>query len=198
MSAENQMRQKDGYEESKQFSEADAAPPSSTVGSTPNEETNTAVDDRADKKAKLKRLAEIRQMAAEYKEGDRRYNEERRVERNRRRRHAERNSLEYKIQKRQQREEYAARIEEEENRPVREYRKIPGKTHAERDANRKARDRQRKARERANASPAVKAHEADRKWRERKLKAGWTEEQIEAGLVERRARRGTSSPDQPC
>lgn len=109
------------------------------------------------------------------------------AERNARRWKAERDPVAYEAQKVAQRERY--RLEDAKGRDVRTYRPVIGDTKEQRHLNAKARDAQRKVVERANASQDKKDAEADRKWKLRKRKAGWTNTQIEIGMTTRLAER---------
>ena len=106
-------------------------------------------------------------------------------QRNARRWKAERDPAEYERQKAAQREAYRHRISSEEDREIRAYQPVDGKTRQEREANARQRDAERKKAERAGFSQDEKDREADRKWARRQVNAGKTAEEIETGLAKR-------------
>ena len=114
-------------------------------------------------------------------------NEKAKDERNARRWKSQRDPVDYEKQKRGQREEYAA----QKGGKVRAYHKIDAKTEAERQKVMQERAAERMRANRKNARQEAKDREADRKFRARKEAAGWTSEEIEAGLERRRANRQT-------
>ncbi|MEQ8400513.1 MAG: hypothetical protein RIE24_03625 [Silicimonas sp.] len=109
-------------------------------------------------------------------------NESAKAERNARRWKTERDPAEYEQQKENQREQYAAAVLADQGREVRAYHKIDAKTKAEREKIVQERAAKRMQRNRMKASQDTKDREADRKFRKRKEAAGWTAEEIAAGL----------------
>lgn len=121
-------------------------------------------------------------------------NEAEKPVRDARRRALRRASPEYQIERAEARETYAAKIAAEQGRAVRPYSKVPGKTRAEHDENAKKRDAARKREERSLASQKDKDDEADRKWKARKRKIGWSEAKIAEGLEKRVRDRKAARP----
>lgn len=122
-------------------------------------------------------------------------NERLKSERNSRRWKEERDPAEYEKQKADQRAEYAAKVATEEGREVRAYLKVPGTTRAEREANAKQRHAEKQRDRWSKVSQDEKDKKNDKVWASRKRKAGWTQEQIAKGLVERAVERLNRQPD---
>lgn len=122
-------------------------------------------------------------------------NERLKSERNARRWKSERDPAEYEKQKAGQRDEYAAKILNEEGREVRAYLKVPGATRGEREANAKQRHAEKQRDRWSKVSQDEKDRKNDKVWAGRKRKAGWTEEQIATALVERSIERLNRQPD---
>lgn len=99
----------------------------------------------------------------------------------------ERDPVAYEKQKADQRAEYAAKVEAEQDREVRAYEPVPGATDAERQTNRLRRRADEQALRRKVASREQKAAQADRKWlaRLRKRKPKWTEAEVQAAFAKR-------------
>ena len=87
------------------------------------------------------------------------------------------------------RAEYARRIADEENRPVRSYQWVEGASTEDRERERLARKAERQRAARAGASEEAKALEADRKWTARQRAKGASEAEIAAGLQARHMKR---------
>jgi hypothetical protein len=108
------------------------------------------------------------------------------AERSARRYKAERDPVEYEAQKVKQRAEYAAQAKAE-GREVRSYEKIKAQTKVEKKTKVKTRHAEKEKERHAKLSPEEKQAISDRsgenRFKRQKSKAGWSEAEIQAGLV---------------